>query len=68
MSDAGRKKFGWFALIFAFLIGYSLGESDTKNKAQIEIRQLNDEVTEKDSEIGKLKSSKIVCSEDEVNK
>ena len=70
MSNTGCKKFGWFALFIAFFIGYSFGGDNAKDKAQIEIRRLNDEIEEKDSKISRLTKEnqqfKFECPKDEA--
>lgn len=61
-----NKKFGWFAIFVALFIGFTFGDDSDKHKSQI--RRLNSEISEKDSEIRRLKEEnhklKIACPED----
>ncbi|OGM99508.1 MAG: hypothetical protein A3B91_02020 [Candidatus Yanofskybacteria bacterium RIFCSPHIGHO2_02_FULL_41_29] len=66
MSNTSNKKFGWFAIFIVLFIGFSLGDDSDKHKSQV--RWLNSEIGEKDSEIKQLKEEnqklKIACPED----
>lgn len=66
MSNGSNKKFGWFAIFVALWIGFAFGDDSDKHKSQV--RRLNSEISDKDSEIKRLKDEnqklKVTCPED----
>ena len=67
----GNKRFGWFALIIAFLFGSVSGENTAQNKARYEIERLQATISDRDRAVRQLKDEnqklKTVCPKNEAD-